>query len=344
MAQPCNLTNYASAFAIPPTSFPYFSVSSGVTVSATVFNITNLGNVGYTCGANTFNCSSTAWWINSSTAFIRLNFSAPVTNFTMIFNGTNATEEFYFTPLTGTVTLSNFCPTGYSATGNALLYSNAAASGNIVSINNPTGSTQYTVTHNGVGSGSRISLLDCFVTLSLPLSLPELEGSALQKHNQLRWKSEAAPEQIDYFGIEKSLNGVDFAELTTTAVNTQKTYTALDPEAAQKTYYRIKQLGKDGQFGYSNIVEINNFNTERLVNVYPNPSKNNFYVSIAGDAGERATILVYDILGKLVHQKDITLNGNTTTEIDCMGWSAGTYVVKVNHANTSFAPQRIVIE
>ena len=160
----CSLSNYSSTLAIPIAFFPYTN-AQGITASVTTANITPLVNFSYTCGGNTFTCSSPAWWINSNTGVITFNFSVPVCNFTIIVNGTYADEEFYFTTNNGSVSVNNFCSSYFTAinagTG-VLCIPSAPSCGTIISIDNPVGATQYTLTHNGLGSGSRVSLLDCY--------------------------------------------------------------------------------------------------------------------------------------------------------------------------------------
>ncbi|MCW8896555.1 MAG: hypothetical protein OQJ96_04010, partial [Flavobacteriales bacterium] len=167
MAQsPCNLSNYGSAYGIPATGYPYFSPGTGITVSAsTAGGVSTLSNFSYTCNSQTFNTAAPAWWLNNAGQSITLTFSAPVSSITLIFNGTNSCEEFYFASNCGTVSLSNYCTSGYSSIngGTGLLYNGASTSGNIVTVNVAGGATVFTLTHNGCGAGSRIGLLDCFV-------------------------------------------------------------------------------------------------------------------------------------------------------------------------------------
>ena len=93
-------------------------------------------------------------------------------------NGSNNGEIFSFNAPSGTITLDNFCTVAFSSTGNQLScfhnssMNNSSATGTIVTINNTVGSTQYTITHNGAGAGSRITLLDCFVGDPVPVANP----------------------------------------------------------------------------------------------------------------------------------------------------------------------------
>ncbi len=160
----CDLGNYTSTLPIPLNSYPYTN-TTGITVSAAIVNITPLTNFTYSCGGNSFTGASPAWWINAANASITLTFSSPVCNFTVLVNGTNTTEEFYFNANNGVINLSNFCTADYilTGTGSSLLCNGGSASGTIITVNNPAGATQYVLTHNGLAAGSRLSLLDCYV-------------------------------------------------------------------------------------------------------------------------------------------------------------------------------------
>lgn len=160
----CNMSNWTTAFKIPPASFPYTNTAS-ITVSAVATGVPILQNFTYNCGGTPYTCSNPAWWLNSATQSIVLTFSQPVCNLTIVTNGTNLNEEFYFASNNGPISLSNFCTQGFTLinAGTALRCSQSAATGTIISISNPLGATQYTLTHSGTGSGSRITLLDCYV-------------------------------------------------------------------------------------------------------------------------------------------------------------------------------------
>ena len=165
----CTLANYGASTVVPANAYPYFSPGTGITVTASAPGVPTLSNFSYTCSGVAYNCSNPAWWLNSAAQTITLTFSAPVTNFSVIVNGTNAGEEFYFnsvSPCPGTITLSAYCPSGQWVPingGKDMLYTGAPASSSLITINNTNGATVYTLTHNGVGSGSRIALVDCIV-------------------------------------------------------------------------------------------------------------------------------------------------------------------------------------
>jgi len=191
---PCNLSNYGSISKISATSYPYFSAGSGITVSASTVGVSTLSDVSYSCNGQTFPTSNPAWWLNSAAQSITLTFSAPVSSISVIFNGTNSCEEFYFASNCGTVSLSNYCGSGYSLIngGTGLLYNNATTTGSMVTISVPGGATVFTLTHNGCGAGSRIALMDCIVpatggggstTINQPANITVCNGANVPASN-----------------------------------------------------------------------------------------------------------------------------------------------------------------
>ncbi len=161
---PCNLSNYNTAYVLNVNDYPYNS-SSGVTVTSSAPGVPTLSNSTYNCGSNAMATNSPAYWLNSAAQQITLNFSAPVSSITVIFNGTNAGEEFYFASNCGTVSITNFCTSNYVLIngGSGIRYNGGSTSGNIATLNVPGGATEFYLTHNGTGSGSRIALMDCIV-------------------------------------------------------------------------------------------------------------------------------------------------------------------------------------
>jgi hypothetical protein len=68
--------------------------------------------------------------------------------------------------------------------------------------------------------------------------------------------------------------------------------------------------------------------------VYPNPAKDNIYVSLSS-AAEEATIQVYDMNGRLVISGIHRLAGKKNIAISIATLQPGTYVVKVQSAGTT---------
>ncbi len=348
--QACNMSNYNTATLIGPAMFPYFSAGSGVTVTATVFNVPTLGNFSYTCGANTFNCSNPAWWHQYSTGWIRLNFSSPVYKMTWALNGSNTSEVFTFVPGTGTVTLNDYCSGGgnFSSAGNQLTCNGSL--GTIVSVNHATGMSQLTVYHNGVGSGSRMTPLDCFVTTPLPVALSLFNGYDEGKTNRLYWETETEINS-DAFIVEKSIDAINYEILGTVKgagySNTQLSYALLDERPYQLTYYRLKQVDYDGEYKYYGPVIIKNENIAdfQVHPVYPNPADEGFFIDMSSNEPVNAKVVIYDAVGKLMYSTPFSISGMARLEINCTQWAAGIYSASIfNEASGNQVTQRIIVQ
>lgn len=345
LAQPsCNLSNITTATRIAPAMFPYTSPTSGITVSAT-WTCPTLGNTSYTCGGTSFACSPTAWWINGAAQVITLTFSCPVTEFSMVFNGTNNTEEFYFNASTGSVTLSDFCATGFALTGggNQLLCSSASATGNMVKVNNPTGSTIYTITHNGLGSGSRISLLDCFTCGPLPL----VSGSLMASYHidsdrtALTWKAnpDAGTEVI--FFAEHSIDGVSWQNIgsVNTIPSDQQQRFQLHHYAPGTGvhHYRIRQQDTQGNYVYSEVQTVTIEQVPGTFMVFPNPSSGLVHI-LTGTA--HAVAEVFSPAGKMIFQT--TCDG--ACDLDLGNLPSGIYILELTRTDGERIHSRIGIE
>ncbi len=165
----CSSGNWAAATVIAANQYPYLSPGTGITVNAVLGGgVTTLNNFSYTCSGITYNCTNPAWWLNAAGQSITLNFSAPVSSFSVIVNGTNNCEQFYFAVGPGQpncLQVSALCTANWSSIngGTGLLYTGGPATSNLIVVNNPPGATQYVLTHNGCGAGSRYAVVDCWV-------------------------------------------------------------------------------------------------------------------------------------------------------------------------------------
>lgn len=331
-SQGCTLANYTTATRIAPAMFPYFSAGSGITVTATVFNVPTLGNSTYTCGGNSFACSTTAWWHQYATGWIQLNFSSPIYKMTWVLNGSNTGEVFTFTPNTGTVTLSDFCSGAgnFSAAGNQLTC--LGSLGTIVSVNHPTGMTQLTVYHNGTGSGSRMTPLDCFVTTPLPVTLSLFDGVAEGFSNKLFWETSSEINN-SHFIIEKSFDAIHFDVLDQVNgngnTNNMNYYELYDARPYPTTYYRLKQVDYNGEYTYYGPVSIINEMASgiQISNIYPNPAIHEFNAEVTCVHQEQFEITIIDGFGRIKHHEFIQPIGKTALRFQVDDWPRGVYQI-----------------
>lgn len=79
--------------------------------------------------------------------------------------------------------------------------------------------------------------------------------------------------------------------------------------------------------------------------VYPNPSSGQFTVQLSGDASSKAKIVVANLLGQIVAQKEVKLtDGKQTMSINISNQASGIYLLKVVTAEGVESTQKIVLE
>lgn len=97
--------------------------------------------------------------------------------------------------------------------------------------------------------------------------------------------------------------------------------------------YRIKQIDKDGQFIYTDIVRTNCSIKNISSVIYPVPAKDILNVVIKSDHAVRTQLMVYDMQGKLVKRVDASiLSGNNNFRINLNGLTSGDYMLRTNDA------------
>ncbi|MEZ5172977.1 MAG: T9SS type A sorting domain-containing protein [Bacteroidia bacterium] len=75
--------------------------------------------------------------------------------------------------------------------------------------------------------------------------------------------------------------------------------------------------------------------------IYPNPARNQVFISLPADAGKTGTLELFDMYGKLVRVSNIILNN--PNRIELTGLSSGIYFVKIN-SDSGIQTGRFVIE
>lgn len=122
---------------------------------------------------------------------------------------------------------------------------------------------------------------------------------------ELTWAT-SKEQDFDYFEIERSTNGIDFASIGTQAgagYNTeslqQYSFTDVNPISGSN-YYRLKAVDLDGSFEYFNIV-FAQIKADKQLNIYPNPSDGRrIKTQLNFEPSNHAKIQVSDLTGTVV--------------------------------------------
>lgn len=154
---------------------------------------------------------------------------------------------------------------------------------------------------------------------------------------QLVWKV-LQQNEVENYIIEKSINGNSFSTFNSAAKNeVSLEYTNLDDKPFNtNTYYRIKQVNKDGSFSYSNVVVVKALKSLSLqiAEIYSNPVRNNANVLISSDGAKAVQLVITDLVGKTVSSSTISLqDGDNNVSTNVSNLSSGNYLIHVLHKN-----------
>jgi hypothetical protein len=140
----------------------------------------------------------------------------------------------------------------------------------------------------------------------LPIELSSFSASCNESYVQIKWQT-ASESNNDYFEVERSADGVRFYVIgqVYAAGNSDipQDYSLQDNQPLTgKTYYRLKQTDKDGNFSYSSIIVIDcktTVLTEPVISIYPNPATDVLILDIKGIKGKKK-LTIYSVLGQAI--------------------------------------------
>jgi hypothetical protein len=227
-----------------------------------------------------------------------------------------------------------------SASGNNFQWRESSATGNLLT-GKPYGAYKLEVFFQSTGSnntnwqcsdnfwqtGTGLNYVaDLYYPNPLDVTLQGFSVKSEDKYNVLNWKT-AAEKNNNYFDIQRSVNGQDWAEIGQVkgsgTTNIAQSYTIVDKNPISGiNYYRLKQVDYDGSFSFSAIVSVVNKGDKRELGIYPNPARDKIYLK--NIETDDKVLVVYDVLGR----KLLEINNNNL-EIDVSVLPIGWYALKL---------------
>jgi len=169
----------------------------------------------------------------------------------------------------------------------------------------------------------------------LPIGLQSFTGNLNGNNALLNW---ATTQEINAkeFKIEKSTDGTSFYGIGTVAAKNavngyRYSFTDYNVPVGQ-LFYRLKMVDKDGSFKSSRIVSLKKGSiASPVINVFPNPAKDNIMVSYPAKLGATVAIGIYDIQGHLLINKNVNASseGINSIKIGVNALSSGMYLLKI---------------
>jgi len=169
----------------------------------------------------------------------------------------------------------------------------------------------------------------------LPVELLNFTANCNDDKVIIKWTT-ATEINNDYFTIERSQDGLTWETLFTVLgagnSNSPLEYKHFDNSPISGTaYYRLKQTDYDGSYKYFEPVEVNCNDEESgdpVISLYPNPFSSDIVLDIQNFSEDSANIILYDILGNKVMEKNISKSNipdhKLTLELDALSFGVYT--------------------
>ncbi len=155
------------------------------------------------------------------------------------------------------------------------------------------------------------------VATPLPIELLSFTATVKENGVDLLWKT-ISEKNLDFFEVERSINGKDFISLGTVkgngTTNDIHEYKLFDEKAlVGKNYYRLKSVDFDGYTEYFNVVLVD-FDGKKNFSVYPNPSDGVSFIAETNFIPQkRAFIAIYSTIGSELARYEISGDVSTIT-------------------------------
>ena len=155
-------------------------------------------------------------------------------------------------------------------------------------------------------------------------------------------------EEVEYFTIERSANGIDYSPLQETLSDGSEgweTYESNDYWPLNGiNFYKLTIYKNNGTIEvlYGQAITFEQFLPYSLV---PNPATNEVYFNIQGMVGRQDVALaIYNNLGKELYRKEIDKVEYGTVRIDLTDFNMGLYIVSVQVGEKVYSSKLIVTD
>ena len=179
---------------------------------------------------------------------------------------------------------------------------------------------------------------DYYIPINAVLPLQLLQFTATNEANTrvlLTW-STAKEESFSGFDIERSTDGFNWDKIANVPSKRQdvgqNNYSLYDANPELGTsFYRLKLIGDDGNYKYSDVRQVNLKLTNASIRILPNPIVAHASVEVRTEKAETARMRLVDANGKTVEQSTIMLQEGLN-KVDVSKWThfpAGVYMLYV---------------
>lgn len=176
--------------------------------------------------------------------------------------------------------------------------------------------------------------------------LKEFNTVCDQEHIHINWVT-TETNNIESFVVERSINAIDFSEL----INFSKQdflkndngliyQHKIETQQSHTDYFRLKMIGMDGSFEYSNIITSSCKINDQSIELAPVPAQDVINLIMNANESAKISISLMDNLGQLNIQSDYSLQpGSNRIPIDIRDLPEGIYGLSVEQSGNKLFRQ-----
>jgi hypothetical protein len=200
---------------------------------------------------------------------------------------------------------------------------------------------------NSIDATNPSNHIDNLIDATLPVELNSFTATSNQNTVNLKWQTAT---EVNNFGFEIERKVHTSTSLSVTEwekigfvngsgnSNSPKNYSFSDnnPSGGSKFLYRLKQIDNDGQFEYSDAVEVEIVPKEFvLYQNYPNPFNPTTKINYSVPFDSKVIISIYSITGELVRElvNDNVETGSYSVDFNGSNLASGMYIYKMAAGN-----------
>ena len=225
------------------------------------------------------------------------------------------------------------------AQNNTIFYGGGGSGGDVFCYAQADAILNNNIFTGGIASGISFGCLGTLMEVPLPIKLLFFTAFVQEKSVLLKWAT-ASEINNDFFTVYRSRDAIEWYEVVKVsgAGNSSNTiyYQTYDYKPfSGLSYYRLKQTDFDGKYEYSNIIAVNFKNENGIVQIYPNPAKDKFY--IVTRINSEFNMVILDAYGKIV------FNDFNSKEISTQNLSNGMYIVRITFTEKETTTLKLIV-
>lgn len=174
-----------------------------------------------------------------------------------------------------------------------------------------------------------------YKTVTSPVKLSSFTGTKSNNNVLLNWTTFTESNNKGFY-VERSKNGVEWSTVTFVKgsgnSSSAKEYTTLDRNPFKGVnYYRLKQVDEDNKFTYSQTISVKFSEANSTgFSLYPNPAKNNLFISIDDLQNASATIKLINVQGQVMQSMIVNKTaGSTNVTLNVASLAPGMYILQL---------------